>query len=385
MKRRETCSINRDNKRMRNNDADVLKNKRNNQLNLKELMDIPSTYIFEKIVKNLDTKSIVALGQSCKSMSRKTEECLKSRYAFEYDLLKAESQNNSSQNKHSVTKFGYGSPDPEQINTKKRLDGWRLGQEKFCKDWRYWRKLSELLSTKIQKSTTIENFKKWFSYVDKSVEKSRVKRKIMEHYRKGDKQRKHRSNDHEITWSDKGIFLKELAKPEEDQKIQDLLGTDNDRFRITDCIVMDEWIIAKAEERASGETFPEVIMINKYSEKRLKFQSDNLDELTKEAIKNKSIIRRLGIHLEECQRIGWSFERPPIQKVFGEKRSKRRPNNDSEVTIRTSFEQNTINRIITFNASSVWTIMSDGPEEFPSLTHSKSKFNWTITRNQNDS
>ena len=380
MKRRENCSINRDNKRMRNNDADVLKNTRNKQLNLKELMDIPSTYIFEKIVKNLDTKSIVALGQSCKSMSRRTEECLKSRYAFEYDLLKAEIP---IQNKHSVTKFGYGSPDPEQINTKKRLDGWRLGQEKFCKDWRYWRKLSELLSTKIKK-IKMNNYKKWFSYVDKSVEKARVKQKTMEPYRKGDKQRKHLSNDHEITWSDKGIFLKELAKPEKDQKIQNLLGTDNDRFRITDCVVMDEWIIAKAEERASGETFPEVIMINKYSEKRLKFQSDNLDELTKEAIKNKSIIRRLGIHLEECQRIGWSFEKPPIPKVFGEKRNKRRQN-DSEVTIRTSFEQNTINRIITFNASSVWTIMSDGPEEFPSLTHYKSKFNWTIQRNQNDS
>lgn len=149
MKRRETCSINRDNKRMRNNDADVPKNKRNKQLNLKELMDIPSTYIFQKIVKNLDTKSIVALGQSCKSMSRKTEECLKSRYAFEYDLLKAEM---SLQNKHSVTKFGYGSPDPEQINTKKRLDGWRLGQEKFCKDWRYWRNWANSYQQKFKSS-----------------------------------------------------------------------------------------------------------------------------------------------------------------------------------------------------------------------------------------
>ena len=382
MKRRHTNTIKIENKRLKSNMKyeGMLENSK--QISFMDLINIPTTYIFDKIAKNLDTRSILALGQTCKSIEEKTENCFRKRHAFETDLVLSESKNETNR---STSVLGYGSPEIGRTNKGEASYGWRLGQERFCKNWMYWRKLRELLITQVRSIGEQNNYTRWFSHLEQLVNKRRSKQRTVERDLKSKKQKKHRSNDHEITWSNEGLFLKELAKAEEYNKEYDLLGIDNDRFRILDCIVLDEWIIAKAEEYTLGRTFPEVIMINKYGTERLKFQSDNLDELTKEAIKDKPTIRRLEIQLQNCQRIGWSFERPPIQKAFGERnRSSRRAKQGSQVTIRTTYEQDTDTRIVTFNISSKWIVNSRGFEDFPSLTHRVSKINWTITRNKYD-
>ena len=41
------------------------------QIKFMDLINIPTTYIFEKIIRNLDTRSILALGQTCKTIEEK--------------------------------------------------------------------------------------------------------------------------------------------------------------------------------------------------------------------------------------------------------------------------------------------------------------------------
>ena len=383
MKRSNENTMIKENKRSKNGDHDGDRIKtRQRQVNLIELITMPSTYISNKIIKHLDTKSIAALGLCCKPLRTSTEFYLKLRQEHEIEVIESDT---SQVKQKTMTQFGFGSPNTRNKFKDEPIYGWQLGQERFSTDWLYWRKFREMTMDSTRANKKKNSYAEWFMQLERVVKNSRPKQTISNLGAQSIKKTKHQSNDHEITWSNEKIILKELAKPEEEDVAHDLLGTDNQRFRITDCVVLNEWIIAKADERSTGETFPEVIMINKYGKKRLKFQSDNLEGLTKEAISNKSIIQRIGIQLDECERIGWSFERPPLPKMFGDKsKSKRKLHNGTEITIRTSFEQNLADRIITFNTSSRWTISSATPDAYPSMTHVRSRFNWTITRDRVD-
>ena len=348
------------------------------------LISTPSTFIFEKVVKTLDTESIWSLGSTCRIMMDMVNEICKERFKNEINMAY-----NKTRDTKPEKRAGFGSPKVTEKLNGRPLTGWRLGQSRFSRNWMYWRKFRERIRPSINGQIRYNVGIKWFRRLEYDVRKQksavlkREKKSTSHQLCKGKQQV---TNDHRVYWSKGEIIVEELAKADKQKdRFWNILGEDYNRFRPLDAVKIGNWILMKTHIIGSGTIYPELIMVNLYSQARSKFQSDNLDLMTKAAIRHKSCLTTMNVQLETCEMINWNFEQKPVEKTFGKRMPpKGMTEKLNTVTIRSSYQFGDQGSPITFNTSCEWEIQEENDEASPVMKLVKSKINWILLRQNRD-
>ena len=348
------------------------------RLKLTDIVKMSSTYIFDKIAIGLDTKSIAALGGTCRLLRDRAIGILQERLDREQSLIKK-----NCAKPLEGRRIGYGSPHDEEGQDRRSPKGWRLGQKRHCRQWCYWRRFRKTCerNESIDPEKLISLFLR-LEYEASKGQNTTVQQIFGAENRNFSKTKIFKSTDHEVFWMDKKIFVKELAKSHgEDGEFWNVLGADRTKYDPIDAVIVRDWIFIRAQIKNTEVMYPEIIMVNLYSQDHTRFCTDNMMDRIKQAIANRSALRRVNAFPEEYNPISWGFERPNMSKMFGKKNSGKRTTED--LITRTSFTINDENSFITFNASCRWSIEATGNDTTPTLLYQKSRINWIITRDHN--
>ena len=347
-------------------------------LQLTDIVNMSSTYIFEKIAIGLDTRSIAALGGTCKLLRDKAIGVLQERLDREQNLIEKDCTGPLESNR-----IGYGSPYDNKGQDKTSPKGWRLGQKRHCKQWYYWRMIRKICqrTESIDPEETISLFLR-LEYDANKNQHANVQQVFGAVNKYFSRTKIFKSTDHEVSWMDKKILVKELAKSTgDDGEFWNALGADETKYDPIDAVIVRDWIFIRAQIKNTEIMYPEIIMVNLYSQDHTRYCTDNMIDRIKQAIANRSALRRINAFPEEYNPITWGFERPNMPKILGKKNSGRRVTED--LITRTSFSVNNENTFITFNASCRWSIEATGKDTTPTLLYQKSRVNWIITRDHN--